>query len=396
MPRKNSTVDQLGTIKAKYDGARGTPIALDSHADTGRRDFLSPFAWIALAVLLAIISASSLMFSYIKLRSLAERESALAQKEERIKECDQRLSMLNVEIAKLAARQENLKKENMSLEADVVKRAESTASYRVYAVMVPSLKIEVDKLVSDIQSLKTEKGEIEGAVSKIQPTLDALRESYTNTQSRMDDTQRAFAAKKEELSAILASVSSKQAALAGLAQTVTEKDFALTALINDTDKKKKERDEHIRLRDEAQGIIPSIQDTIIRLQVERSSLTNEVTALASELARLNSRVSAERKAISNLDEEKTSLAAEVTHYSGMRAEIQQMTQQKELITKELAVLGQQLKTLQSAFTERTDAQAILQKQVSDLETKRIDLDRAVNQLIGQQKALTVKDSAVDK
>ncbi|MBP7831066.1 MAG: hypothetical protein KA248_14240 [Kiritimatiellae bacterium] len=393
MPEKSSTMDQLGALKAKYEGTGDAPTELPPPSDLGRGGILPMSLWVGLGILLACVSAFSLVLSYARLRSLTERENAFAQKAQLLKEYDQRLSTLNSDIAEMQARQQQLKGENRVLEAEAAKGAAAAAAYRMFTTMVPELKQESEILTANIKSLKAEKTSLDGEVSSARVTRDSIQSSYTNLQANFTDTERALAAKKAELSLILAAVSTNQAVLTGLLQSVKEQQSVLAALNVDTEARRNERNDHVRVRDEAKAALPGIQDTVTRLRVEYSSLTNELTTMSSELSRLSARVSAERKTLSVLESEKSALAAEVASLEGARGEINRLLQQKESVAQEESSLSQQVKTQQAALAEATTALTALQKQVSDLDTRRLDLERAVNQLIGQQKSLSAKDSA---
>lgn len=390
MPKKNSTVDELGALKTRHEGvSNGSKIAVQT-AEQGGGGILPRFVWVGLAMILALVSAASLTRSYHELRKLADRERALSQKEQRLAEYDQRLSTLSADVAKMDAKAEQLKAEMRMLEGDAAKGAEASAAYKTYSAMLPNLKKETEDLAGRLEFLRGEKSTLDGAVTKAQASLDTIQSAKTAAQTRLDQFEGGIALQKAEVENLQTSIASNKTALVACIQALKEQQAEYASVKRDFESKRLDRDEQVRERDEAKGVLTGLQDAVTRLKSERTTATNELTEMTVELARISARISSERKILADMEAAKTVLNTELTRLGGIKAEYDTLAKKKDDAERALVTLTQQLETQKTLLAGRTAEAAEMTKQVDILASNRLELERSVNQLIGQQNALETK------
>jgi chromosome segregation protein len=393
MPEKNPAVGELSALKARHEGTGRQPRTAGQTPESDGGGVLPRSIWLGLAVVLALGAAVSLTLSYRELRRLAERDRALQLKEQRLAEYDQRLADLSAGVAKMDARAEQLKAELRLLEGDAAKGAEAAAAYKTFAVMVPNLKKEAEDLSARIEALRGEKSGLDGAVAKVQATLDVVQSAKTNTQANLDLIERNVAYRRGDITELLSAISSNKVALAAYNQAVQEQKTEYATLKRDCEAKRKERDDQVRERDEARAAMSGLQDAVTRLKSERTTATNELAEMTIEIARLSSRISAERKSLADMDGEKIRLTGELTRLATTKSEYDALAQKKDEVGRQFASLTQQTEGQKALLAGKTAELVDLKKQVDALEAKRLDLERAVNQLIGQQTVLETKSAA---
>jgi chromosome segregation ATPase len=396
MPDKNSAVDKLSALKTRHEGTGRSPNAVEQIPDLGKGGILPQSLWIGLAVILALGAATSLTLSYRDLRRLADRERTLNMKLQNLADCDQRLSALNTDIAKLNARAEQLKAEIKETEGDAAKGAEAAAAYKMFSAMLPSLKAEMENLSGRVEALRGEKSTLDDATAKAQAILNITQNAKTNTLAALDQLERDMALRKADVAALDVALASNKASLAVCTQSAQEQKDECTAVKRDRDNKRQDRDEALRERDQARGTLTGLQDSVMRLRSERATATNELAEMSAELARVTTKISVERKTLADLEVEKTKLTSEVPRLTAAKVEYDAIVQKKDETGRQLASLTQQVESQKTLFAERTAVAMESKKQVDALDTKRLELERAVHELIGQQTALETKGATSNR
>jgi len=393
-------VGELGALKARYERADGALKTTGQSRDLGGGGGILPqSAWLGFAVILALAAAISLTLSYRELRRLEERKQAFALKEQSLAECDQRISALNSNIAKMEAKSEQLKAEVMALEGDAVKGAEvaaATAAYKTYMTTLPGLKKETEDLSARAEALRGEQSSLDGAVAKAQARLGTVLSAKTNAQAKLDQLESNLTLRNANIADWQAAIASNKVSLTACAQAIKEAKAEHTIIKNDCDSKRKEKDDQVRELNEARAAMSGLQDAVTRLRSEHMTVTNELAQMTIELARVSSRISAERKGLADLEAEKTRLNDEVARLTATKAEYDALAQKKDDAGRQLASLGQQVESQKALLAGRTAEAGELNKQVDILEAKRLELERAVSQLIGQQSVLDSKDKTSNR
>ena len=326
---------------------------------------------------------------------MAERERALGMKEQQLQEYDQRLSSLSTDVGKLEARSDQLKKEVQLLEGDAAKGAEAAAAYKTLSAMLPNLKRETESLTAQVETLRTEQAGLDGAVAKAGATLRGLEDARAGKEADTAKLERTLDARSAELEGLKTGIASNKVTLEFYTQAVKEQKARYAAQRDESSEERKQRDALVQERDEVTGELTGLQKSAKRLRAERAAATNELDVMTADLERLSTRIRAERKSLAELESDKATLTEDVGQLAAAKAEHDMLLKKKAESDRQLADVDQRLAARTVELAEHSGKADALKKQIETLEAKRLELERIVNQLIGQQHALDTKQAEHD-
>ena len=387
MPTKTSAVDELSALKARNDSGNNRPGGVAPNDGYGTGVMLPRAAWIGFALILALTSAISLTLAYRELRGLSERERGLALKEQQLEEYDQRISVLRVDLGKHEARSDQLKGEIALLQSDAAKGAEAAAAYKMHSAMLPNLKTEVEGLGSRLEGLKDERATLDSAVAKAKAELDALEDRRRSEESEAARIAETLGERRAMLDDLNTTIASNRVTAAFYTRAIEEAMARNAELREESREERSRRDKAIQEHNTVSGELASLEESVTRLRSERAVATNEIALLVVEMDRLATRIREERTILGSLEADKTKLTEAIAQMASVKANYEALAQKKTEIERQLTTLDNQAASRSSEVAELNAKADELKRQVAALETRRLDLERIVNQLIGRQRAL---------
>lgn len=139
--------------------------------------------------------------------------------------------------------------------------------------------------------------------------------------------------------------------------------------------------------DQIKRAMPGLRQLTEALGAERAAATNELTALQPELARLSGRVREARRELASLDVEKARLEESLVGLNAEKAEHTARLNRKTQLATELSALSEHVEKQKAQLADDKGKASVLAADIRKLEQQRLELERSVNQLIGEKRAL---------
>jgi len=389
-------VEQLDALKSRHTDK---PIA-ENDADRAmsgqHRVLLPPYVWRLLAILLALFCGVFLTLSYRESLDLSERETVLRNKDAEIRDYEDRVTSLSGDIGGLSAQRNQLRKEINALTQDAGESAENAATSRLLSTLLPKLREEHETLKQAVTDLGSRETTLGSKVEKHQARLDSITTSHQSYAKQLDKLEEEIPLRRGELGRLETTLSSKSAHLEGITKKIENKQGELQEMVATLDAREEKLAQLKKDLSDHGASIAASKITMDAFADEDARLAKKIEAEKAELSALAKQMTLDRKQSTDLTKRKNQLSGEVAQLDASR-------QQFTALKKDLADAAEQISTAETTLAAKTvelstrnqeiaragERVKQLERAARGLEDRRLELERNVSDLRGQQKALSV-------